>query len=68
MRRKDQRSVSKNLSVYDRSTYAISPPPQPFANGNQPLGIVHLFGCAGAAVHNSHGEWRHSSVEPGQLG
>ncbi len=50
MRRKGKRPVGKDLTLYDRSTYPISPPSQPFAHGNQPLAVVLLLDRTGALV------------------
>ena len=68
MRRKGQRSAGKNFTLYDHSGRLISPPPQPRTGGNQALGVMRLFGCAGAAVHDAHRQRRHITVEPGHLG
>lgn len=65
--REGQRSVGKNFTLYDSFTRLINPLPQPFTGCNQALGVVLLFGCAGAVVHEAHGQWRHITVEPGQL-
>jgi hypothetical protein len=46
----------------------IGPLLQPFASGNQALGVVVLFGRAGAAVHDAQGQRRHGSVKSGELG
>jgi hypothetical protein len=40
----------------------LGPLLQPFAGGNQALGVVVLFGHAGAAVHDAQGQRRHRSV------
>jgi hypothetical protein len=66
--RKKKWPADKDLSLYDRSTYPVSTPLQPLTSCNQTLGIVRLFGCAGASVHDAHGERCHIGVEPGQLG
>ena len=65
MRRKGQRSVGKDFTLYDRSTLPISSPPQPLTSLNQALGVVLLLGSTGAAIHDAHGQRRHITVEPG---
>jgi hypothetical protein len=65
MRRKGQRSVGNDFTLYDRSTRPISSPPQPLTSHNQALGVVLLLDSTGAAVHDAHGQRRHITVEPG---
>lgn len=63
--RRNQRSVVKNLTLYDRSNPLISPPSQPLTSRNQTPGVVRLFGCARAIVHDAHGQRCHRSVDLG---
>jgi hypothetical protein len=55
MRREDKRSVRKNFTLDDRSTL-ISSPLQPLTGRNEALGVVLLFGCTSAAVHDTQGQ------------
>ncbi len=68
VRWKSNRSVNDNLTLHDRSTHCRRSPLEPLPSCNQALCEVLLFGSTGGAVHNAHGQWRHSCVEPSQLG
>jgi hypothetical protein len=68
MRRKAKLSIGKNFTLNDGCTHPIGSPLQPLTGRNQTPGILRLFGGTGTAIHDTQGQWRHSTVEPSKLG
>jgi hypothetical protein len=58
----------KNFTLDDRPIRAVHSLLHPCAGRDEPASVVVLLGCSGAAVDDAHRQWRHSRVEPGQLG
>ncbi len=53
MRCKSDRLTRKNLTINDRVIHLISPTPQPFTGGDQPLRIALLLDRTGAAFRDA---------------
>lgn len=68
MQREDKWPVGKNLTLDYHSIHPIGSALQALTRRNQTQGVVVLFSRTSGALHNAHGEWRHGSVESGQLG
>jgi hypothetical protein len=67
MRRKNN-WLDDKLSLDDRVFHPVRPAFEPFPSSNKALRVVHLFGAAGASVHDSQSQRRHIAIQSRQVG